>query len=167
MPVENELKYLLTEPQAVLDLPLRWKHIQQGYLPGDARVRLYTWPDDKSPSLSVFTYKIMAKKRLIEIETVLDSKDAKALWPLTTKRINKRRASITDGDVVWDLDVFFDGDTPILAMAECEMPEDMAEPPRIEPTIAPFVRWAIPREEQHLYTNVRLSDPAYARSVNE
>lgn len=165
MPIENEVKYLLKDPQEVLKLAMPWRQVKQGYLPGDARVRSVMRED--FDIVYFFTYKIMTAKGLIEIEVPLSDHDADALWPMTTKRVNKRRGSVSDGDVIWDIDVFYDGDsdTPILAMAECEMPEGWDAPLRIDPLIEPFVIRAITREEQHLYTNVRLSDPDYARAL--
>ncbi len=160
MPVENEVKYLLEEPEAILALPMFWKTIHQGYLPGDARIR-------RSNDRDFFTYKFATPSGLIEIETPISKADFDALWPHTVNRVSKKRASISDGDVIWDLDVMLHDGVPYIAMAECEMPEDWIAPLRIEPTIEPFVRKAITREDQLLYTNVRLSDPEYARTLYE
>lgn len=167
MPTENERKYVLTNPKAVLALWPRetWSVIRQGYLRGDARIRR------RSGEVDSFTYKIAAAtnagERLIEIETPLDPRDFDDLWPLTTRRIHKLRRTIPDDHGhQWDVDLFFDdaGDL-YLAMAECEMPEGQDAPPHVLPALAPHIRYLVPRERQTEFANTRLSDPAYVRSL--
>lgn len=159
MPIENEVKYLLRDPAEIAALPMFWRTIDQGYLPGDARIR-------RRDEDCFFTYKFATASGLIEIETSITKRDFDALWPHTTNRVTKQRASMSDGDAIWDLDVMQDAEgVPYIAMAECEMPEGWDAPHRIDPIIEPFILRAITREEQLLYTNVRLSDPDYARAL--
>ncbi len=167
MPTENERKYVLSDPKAVLALWPRetWSEIRQAYLRGDARIRR------RSAEADSFTYKIAApsgdSERLIEIETPLEPRDFDDLWPLTTRRIHKLRHTTTDAHGhQWDVDVFFDeaGDL-YLAMAECELPEGVEAPPQVLPELAPHVRYLVPRARQTEFANTRLSDPAYVRSL--
>ena len=57
MPTENERKYVLADPEAVLALWPRadWNEVRQGYLPGDARIRRKVGAGRTSET---FTYKI-------------------------------------------------------------------------------------------------------------
>ena len=167
MPTENERKYVLSEPAAVLALWDRadWSEIRQGYLPGDARIRRQTRDGVASDS---FTYKIDAAGRLIEIETMIaEPRDFNDLWPLTTRRIHKLRLTETDRHGLrWDIDLLLDAaGACYFAMAECEMPEAMDAPPEILPALTPFVAYAVPRERQAEFVNSRLADPSYAAAL--
>ncbi|CAN5337002.1 hypothetical protein BH10PSE1_BH10PSE1_09370 [soil metagenome] len=162
MPTENERKYVLSDPAAVLGLWPRetWSEIRQAYLRGDARIRRRSGEPDS------FTYKIAAGDRLIEIETALEPRDFDDLWPLTTRRMHKLRHTQADGDLQWDIDLFLDDAGGFyLAMAECEMPEGMDAPPHALAALAPFIRYAVPRERQTEFANTRLSDPAYVATL--
>lgn len=166
MPTENERKYVLADPEAVLALWPRphWDEVRQGYLPGGARIRRRTRAGRTRDS---FTYKIAAGGRLIEVETALDARDFDDLWPLTDRRVHKLRQTVTDSHgLLWDIDVFLNGDgRSYLAMAECEMPEGMAAPPAVLPELADQVRYLVPLERQAEFTNTRLSDPAYVATL--
>ena len=166
MPTENERKYVLTDPEAVLALWPRddWDDVRQGYLPGDARIRRRTRAGRTGDS---FTYKITAAGRLIEVETALEPRDFDDLWPLTTRRIHKLRRATTDAHgLSWDIDLFLDAEGRFyFAMAECEMPEGMEAPPEVLPELAAAIRYAVPRDRQTEFTNSRLGDPAYVASL--
>ncbi len=166
MPTENERKYVLSEPEAVLALWPRpdWDDVQQGYLPGDARIRRRS---RGGTTVDSFTYKLSAGGRLIEIETALEPRDFDDLWPLTNRRIHKLRRALTDAHgLAWDVDLFLDGEGRLyFAMAECEMPETMDAPPEILPALAAFVRYAVPRERQAEFVNSRLGDPTYVAAL--
>lgn len=167
MPTENERKYVLSDPAAVLALWDRseWSEIRQGYLPGDARIRRRTRDGVETDG---FTYKITAAGRLIEIETTMtEPRDFDDLWPLTTRRVHKLRRSETDRHGLhWDIDLLLDGAGGCyFAMAECEMPEAMDAPPEILPALAPFVAYAVPRDRQGEFVNSRLADPGYAAAL--
>ena len=167
MPTENERKYVLTDPAAVLALwPQEdWDDVRQGYLPGDARIRRRTRGGRTTDS---FTYKIDAAGRLIEIETTLEPRDFDDLWPLTTRRIHKLRRAVVDAHGLdWDIDLFLDEDDRFyLAMAECEMPEGMEAPPQVLPALAPLIRYPVPRERQTEFVNSRLADPKYVAGLS-
>lgn len=165
MPTENERKYVLSDAAALRALWADWSEIRQGYLPGDVRIRRQV--RDGVPT-DTFTCKIAAAGRLIEIETVLeDPRDFDDLWPLTTRRIHKRRRSETDRHGLhWDIDLLLEADGACyFAMAECEMPEGMDAPPEVLPALALFIAYAVPRERQGEFVNSRLADPGYAASL--
>jgi hypothetical protein len=166
MPTENERKYVLDDPAAVLALWPRadWSEIRQAYLPGDARIRRQTTGGITTDS---FTYKITAAGRLIEIETVLEARDFDDLRPLTTRRIHKLRHTVVDpAGLRWDIDLLLDGEEAFYwAMAECEMPETMDAPPSIPAALRLHVAYAVPRGRQAEFSNARLSDPAHAAAL--
>ena len=163
MPTENERKYVLSDPEAVLALWDRsdWSEIRQGYLPGDARIRRRT------PGGDSFTYKIMAGGRLIEVETALEARDFDDLWSLADRRIHKLRHTTADRHgLTWDVDLLLDAAGRVYwAMAECEMPEGQDAPPDILPALAALVRYLVPRARQAEFVNARLADPVYAASL--
>jgi hypothetical protein len=167
MPTENERKYVLSDPAAVLALwdRVAWSEIRQGYLPGDARIRRQT---QGGVAADGFTYKISAAGRLIEIETAMsEPRDFDDLWPLTTRRIHKLRHSETDRHGLhWDIDLLLDAAGEFyFAMAECEMPEAMDAPPEVVTALTPFIAYAVPRARQGEFVNSRLADPGYAVSL--
>ena len=166
MPTENERKYVLSDPEAVLALwpPEDWDDVRQGYLPGDARIRRRT---RAGRTTETFTYKIDAAGRLIEIETGLEPRDFDDLWPLTTRRIHKRRRAMTDAHgLAWDIDLFLDPEGRFyFAMAECEMPEGMDAPAEVLPELAGLIRYIVPRDRQTEFVNSRLGDPAYVAAL--
>jgi len=166
VPTENERKYVLTDPEAVLALWPRadWDDVRQGYLPGDARIRRRT---RGGRTLDSFTYKIEAAGRLVEIETGLEPRDFDDLWPLTSRRIHKLRRATTDAlGLAWDIDLFLDADGRFyFAMAECEMPEGMDAPPGVLPELAGLIRYVVPRDRQTEFVNSRLGDPAYVAAL--
>lgn len=167
MPTENERKYVLTDPEAVLALWPRedWDDVRQGYLPGDARIRRRVRRGQTADS---FTYKIDAAGRLIEVETTLEARDFDDLWPLTAKRIHKLRRAVSDvHGLAWDIDLFLDPEARFyLAMAECEMPEGMEAPPEILPQLAPLIRYVVPRDRQTEFVNSRLADRDYVEKLS-
>lgn len=166
MPTENERKYVLTDPEAVLALWPRedWDDVRQGYLPGDARIRRRT---RGGRTLDSFTYKIEAAGRLVEIETGLEPRDFDDLWPLTSRRIHKLRRAVTDAHgLAWDIDLFLDTEGRFyFAMAECEMPEGMDAPPEVLPELASLIRYVVPRYRQTEFVNSWLGDPAYVAAL--
>lgn len=184
MPIENERKYVLGDPQAVHADMLAGKpyapgyygtgwRIKQGYLPGGARVRAQTVITDLprfDVPLCVFTYKIKAGDKLVEIEKTIEPADFDLLWPLTTDRVDKIRFPHVhpqdEDDVAWDIDLFLD-DTGAFyyAMAECEMAPSKRKPKSILPVLVPHLVYEVPPKRAEEFTNVKLSDPAYARSL--
>jgi len=166
MPTENERKYVLGDPEAVLALWDRsdWSEIRQGYLPGDVRIRRQTRGDGVDDSL---TCKIAVPGRLVEIETALDARDFDDLWPLTDRRIHKRRRTTVDGHGLrWDVDLFLDAAGAVYwAMAECEMPEGQDAPVEVLPPLAAHIRYLVPRSRQAEFSSARLANPVYAASL--
>jgi CYTH domain-containing protein len=172
MPIENERKYILRNPEDVENVLQKsdcyLRVIRQGYLPGDARIRASRPEKFVNSYLReqfYFTYKFMAETDLIEIETTIDQHDFDRLWPHTKKRLTKNRYVLQVDSCQWDIDIFYDDGERYFAMAECEMPESMDAPPEIPSIIAGFVVFEVPRDESRLYTNTEISNRHYAESI--
>lgn len=176
MPIENERKYVLRDPEAILDIAIGgsshlWTPIQQGYLPGDARVRrknaVISALSGTLISEDFFTYKIATRHGLVEIEKQISQVDFDRLWEIADRKISKKRLVIVADpeDEYWDIDVFLDdAGVPYFAMAECEMTEGQDRPTWFPPQIEPFIIYEVPRERVLEFTNTRLT-PEYCASL--
>jgi CYTH domain-containing protein len=172
VPIENERKYVLRDHESayhdLINGVSYWglgKKLIQGYLPGDARIRMQ-YMEQNPGTAGVFTYKIMTPEGLVEIETMIDKADFDRLWPLTRDRLRKNRFTIFREGLRWDVDFFQDEQNQIyFALAECEMPEGMIEPSEILPPLRPYIAYVVPLERQTEFTNVRLANPEYARNL--
>jgi hypothetical protein len=178
VPLENERKYVLRDIEAALaDLSNgapynspgyygRGEVVEQGYLPGDARIRR-RWIGDSPGLAGAFTYKLKTPDGLVEIECMIEMVDFNRLWPLTRDRIRKRRFDFFwDDSGHWDIDFFLDDqDNFYFAMAECEMQGRQRNPKTIPPVLAPYIAYTVPTRRQTEFTNVRLANPEYARSL--
>lgn len=164
MPIENERKYVLRDPQKVLEIYPHWLTLRQGYLRGDARVRHVIHP--RHPSQTIFTYKIMVGDDLVEIECSISQEDFDRLWSIADRRVSKKRWSYQAGADHWDIDVFLDqnGD-PYLAMAECEMEAGKDAPDEIPMFIRDHIVYEVPRSRTLDFTNTRLGDPKYGGAI--
>ena len=161
MPVENELKFVLSDDTSPVTLS-GWKKIEirQGYLDGGPRIRQY---GDKL----IFTYKrwIDRLDNLIEIETTLSRDDFEALWPDCTNLIIKDRYVLHDNNCEWVVDFLKDKNgAPYFILAEVEMPENMDQPEIIPREIRDHIIFSAPKGSKD-FTNKRLSDIEYARTL--
>lgn len=161
MPVENEIKLILA-PDFDESQMNGWKKIDisQGYLNDGPRLRRYG--ED-----FVFTYKkwIDAEDLLVEIEQDLSEVDFNRLWPYCENRIVKTRYVKHVGDIEWVVDFLKDDQNQVyFVLAEAEMPEGMDECGDIPEEIKDFIIHT-PQKGDERYTNKRLSDIEYARTV--
>jgi CHAD domain-containing protein/CYTH domain-containing protein len=145
-PIEIERKFLLSGlPEAARERPST--RIEQGWLAGEAireRLRRVT---DASGERYFRTIKLGAGLTRAEYEEPISREMFEPLWPLTEGcRIAKRRTKLSDGDRVWEIDVFEDRD---LVTAEVELP-------------SPDARLAIPEWLAPYVVREVTGDPAYA-----
>jgi CYTH domain-containing protein len=163
--IENELKYVLTDnfPDLYFDKfcgpPVS---INQGYLPGKARIRSKT---STKGVTHFFTYKLPVGDVLFEIEKKITPHEFEMLWPHTERRLTKLRYVRFEGSVQWDIDLFFDHGHQYFVMAEAEMPETMREPPSIPDFLKLVLLYAVPRERTKEFTSNRISNPEYAQTL--
>ena len=176
MPIENERKYVLGNIGVLLaNLESGGEHgpgywgrgsiVEQGYLPGGARIRRRHVGENQG-LYAEFNYKIKAGDDLVEIETMIEAADFDRLWPLTSKRVRKMRFATYWEKDKWDVDFLLGADDKVyFAMAECEMAPGQLEPASILPPLVPHIVYLVPLDRQLEFTNKRLSDPDYARSL--
>lgn len=164
--IENELKYVLrtdTSPRFLEKYCGLPAVINQGYLPGKARIRSKGTPKNTT---YYFTYKLAVDDVIFEIEKKITHHEFKTLWPHTDRRLIKLRYLKMDGDVQWDIDLFLTSlNEQYFAMAEAEMPETMKAPPRIPGFLREVMLYEVPRERSKEFTSSRVSNPEYAQTL--
>ena len=115
---EIERKYLLREvPEVARAQPP--VEIAQGYLPGERvheRVRREAGADGTRHTR---TMKYGRGLERIELEDEIDAAFFDRLWPLTNRRLAKRRWRVADDGLAWEIDEFTDRP---LVLAEVELP---------------------------------------------
>jgi CYTH domain-containing protein len=119
LPIEIERKWLLSS------LPPQAQHapsvvLHQGYLPGEQLVERIRSVTDSAGTHWVRTVKLGRGISRIEVEEPADAPLGQALFALTAgKRVQKRRYTVADGDLAWEIDEFTDRN---LVLAELELP---------------------------------------------
>jgi hypothetical protein len=165
--IENELKYVLkghAALEAALAAMVQPELLRAGYLSDEARIREEDGPQG---AVHIFTFKRrLPTGRNVEIPCVIDRQTFGLLWPETRNRLGKRRYSLPDGDVKWDIDFFTAAEGHVyFALAEVEMPPEMEAPERVLPVLAPHVAWAVPRHESSLVSSRALASEPHAIAV--
>ncbi len=133
--IEIERKYLLS------GLPPRSRkgavsEIRQGYLPGQRLVERLRHIREDGGDRWVRTVKGGVGLTRLEVEEETTEPVFTRMWPLTLgRRLTKRRYTIPDGDLTWEIDEFTDRD---LVLAEVELP-DADAPVEIPSWLAPHV----------------------------
>ncbi len=169
MPIENERKFVLRDPDGTLEATLagmaglRRFRIRQGYLdaPG-LRIRAF---EEAGQDVSyVFSYKRPVGDEVVEIETAMSGADFERLWRLRREALEKVRYEIAAGDCHWDVDFFKANDRTYFVLAECEMPEGQAEPPEPPSAIATRVAHRVGLGDER-FTSKKLADPVHAAAM--
>ena len=136
LPREIERKWVCSAvPPLVNGRPFRW--IDQGYLPGTRLVERIRRVQSELDVVQWFrTVKLGSGLSRIEIEEETTPELGAALMALALgKRVEKVRYAIPDGDLVWEVDCFTDGD---LVLVELELPSEDA-PFTIPEWLAPYI----------------------------
>jgi CYTH domain-containing protein len=163
--IENELKYVLRidSMEAIEKICGKPTSIQQGYLPGKARIRS---KGKGKKTKYFFTYKLPVDDMLFEIEKEITQHEFETLWPYTVTRLDKVRYLFMDNLVQWDIDFFRKANGELyFAMAEAEMPETMREPTSIPAFLQAAMVYPVPRERTKEFTSQKVADPAYAEAL--
>jgi CHAD domain-containing protein/CYTH domain-containing protein len=146
--LEIERKYLLRGLPPMCEGRPSMK-LDQGYLPGERlieRIRRKRSGDDET---YVRTVKLGEGIARTEVEEACTKAVFEQLWALTKgKRVRKRRFTIPDGALVWEIDAF---DDRALFLAEVELPTIDTE--------APLPEWLAPYVEREV-----TDDPAYVNA---
>lgn len=169
MPIENERKFVLHDPQSALEQALaaarpsiRRAVIRQAYL-DTAGLRIRRFDRDGAVS-HIFSYKRPVDDVMVEIEREIDPVDFERLWKLRRETLEKLRYSIPAGDCLWDIDFFKDAGRTYFALAEVEMPEGREEPPPPPSILVPYIEFLVDRGDER-FSSKKLADPAYARRL--
>lgn len=168
--IENEFKYVLKFDPSIEALFKEWSKtiLQQGYLPGGARIRRTNFSN-----FCQFTYKLMVtedgERKLVEIEKDIESRFFNLLWAETNQRLLKMRYSLSlcFGEIEehWDVDFFLDENNEVyFIMAEVELPENQIEPQKYPDIIAKNIVYRVTQDDNR-FTSKNLSDPEYARNL--
>lgn len=104
------------------------QRIDQGWLPGERLQERIRRVRDAEGERYFRTVKVGTGITRLELEEETTRDVFRRLWPLTRgKRVTKRRYTVPDGDLVWEVDRFTDRR---LVLAEVELPsEDTPAPP--------------------------------------
>ncbi|WP_020592506.1 hypothetical protein [Kiloniella laminariae] len=168
MPVENEYKFALHDPDGVLETRLQASDffrvsIKQGYIRKGSRVR--EWTDLKTGRIRyIYTYKHRVGDDVVEVETDIAKEDFTALWSVRELDVHKVRYKFIVDGLTWDVDFLKHKGKTYFALAEVELPSEervVPEPPEL---IQEFVLGGTGRHDKTL-SNKRLADLSYARRV--
>lgn len=148
---ETERKYLLRAlPSDMRRHPV--KELWQGYLPG-VKVRERLRREELGDEVRFLrTIKAGRGVQRVEIEETTTREVFDVLWPLTEgSRVLKRRYTVEDAGLVWEIDEFLDRD---LVLAEVELPSSDVQPP-IPRWLEPVLDREVTTEDR--YVNVNLA----------
>lgn len=167
MPTENEKKFVLVPSHRLEELvaSLTKDHlaIEQGYLvtePTVVRVRksVHRQSGVTSYKMTVKHVGGWPKKRTIEVESPLDERDYRDMWPATKCRVFKNRYLYAG----WDVDFFYSLKHGLyFAMAEYEMPEGQEVPDEIPDLIQSHLLYAVPEQDRR-FSSRKLGKVRYA-----
>ncbi|MBL8675127.1 MAG: hypothetical protein JNL07_09590 [Rhodospirillales bacterium] len=169
MPVENEIKYALRDPDGALERalaamgpPVTRNAVRQAYLdaPG-LRIRRF---EGERGVEHVFSFKRAIGGEMVEVETSMDAADFERLWTLRQESLEKVRFHLPAGECGWDVDFFKDGGATYFALAEVEMPVDRIAPPEPPAFLQPFIAFAVAPGDGR-FTSRKLADVGHARGL--
>ena len=168
MPIENEYKFALHDPEGKLEATLSASDcfrvaIRQGYIRKGARIR--EWHDLQAQTVRyIFTYKQRVDDDVIEVETDISEDDFNRLWSVREYDVTKVRFKFIVDDVTWDVDFLKDHGKTYFSLAEVELPEDERTVPMPPDLIKDYVLGSTGRHDKTL-SNKRLLHIDYAKQV--
>ncbi len=149
-PTEIERKYLLRGvPPFMRGKP--YARLAQGYVPGETIVERVRKKSDASGTKYFRTVKLGRGLERIEIEEKISRALFTKLWALTEgRRVEKRRYAITEGEHVWELDVFTDRE---LVLCEVEL-RSVEDAPEMPGWLAPWIEREVTDEDTYVNLNL-------------
>ena len=168
MPVENEYKFALYDPEGTLEEKLMASdyfraNIRQGYIRKGARIR--EWHDLQTNTVRyIFTYKHRVEDDVIEVETDISEDDFKKLWSIRELEVSKVRFKFIVDEFTWDVDFLKDQNNTYFSLAEVELPADERTVPVPPSTLKDYVLGGTGRHDKTL-SNKRLLNVEYAKRV--
>ena len=148
--VEIERKYLLRRlppemPAGEVD------EVAQGYIPGERLVERLRRRTRGDCITYLRTVKLGSGVARTEIEEETTAAVFDAMWPLTSgRRVEKRRHTVPDGDLAWEIDEFTDRE---LVLAELELPDE-EHPVQFPEWLSPYVVREVTQEPEFLNLNL-------------
>jgi CHAD domain-containing protein/CYTH domain-containing protein len=148
--VEIERKYLLSGfPPRAETAPV--EEIEQGYIPGVGIAERLRRSRSGGESRCYRTIKAGRGIARLEVEEEVEGSLFRKLWPATSgRRVRKRRYSVPDDLLTWEIDRFRDRD---LVLAEVELPSEDAEV-RLPEWLAPWVVREVTGEDEYVNLNL-------------
>jgi CHAD domain-containing protein/CYTH domain-containing protein len=147
---EIERKYLLSALPAEMP-PARVVELVQGYIPGERLVERLRARTDGDGTAYLRTVKLGVGVTRTEVEEETTPAIFEQMWPLTEgRRVRKRRHTVPDGALAWEVDEFTDRD---LVLAELELPSE-AYPVELPPWLAPYVVREVTHEPEFVNANL-------------
>ena len=126
MNLEIERKYLLSG-LPTFPAPIDTLEIEQGYLPGVARLRHQRSATGTEKFFHTVKHGVGVQR--MELEKEIARAEFERLWPETMgRRVRKRRYVVANGDDHWEIDEFLDREL-VLAELEFDDPEHEVEIP--------------------------------------
>lgn len=148
--VEIERKYLLRALPPACE-GLASTKIDQGYLPGERLIERIRRKRTGERETYVRTVKLGEGIERIEVEEPCTKQVFEQLWSMTKgRRVRKRRYTIPDGALAWEIDAFEDR---TLFLAEIELPAVDTEV-AIPEWLAPYVEREVTGEDQYVNANL-------------
>jgi CYTH domain-containing protein len=173
MPVEYELKFVLSDPDGHLRHNLAQVadsfEIEQIYTPKGARLRRLREIPFEEISYT-FTFKESINGKLLEFEDSVDAQDYELARSGAASELFKIRYKIPVDGGDWDVDFLMtgrpeEGGQVYFVMAELELPE--GAPWELLDILKPYLVLQVPYEDSTYFTNRKLCDVGYAREVTE
>ena len=166
MPTEHEYKYVLdikTDEDFFVDNCKRHYRIQQGYLvfADDMACRIRSSvPVENNQLLEnekqwFFTFKKKVSSRVIEIEQIIDERDANHLWDVSINKLVKDRYVVED-DFDWEIDFFKNDEKRYFVLAEVELEEGSSKV-ELPSFVVDWLKYEVPLTDNR-FANTKLSD---------
>lgn len=168
MPIENEIKYILSNK--IIPEIFKYKPvvINQSYLMIDdqscVRIREVSYSPTKAEHY--LTFKTMVDNECVEIEKLISFNDYVKLEKISINKLSKMRFSFENEIDYWCVDIFFEqhstGTRPYFYLAEVEMPEGETTPSFMPEIVEKYL---LKRVTDNSCSNTLLSNIRYAESL--
>lgn len=172
MPTEHEFKYVISldlakefTPDQMKKMCSRFRQIEQGVIchgPG-MYLRIRKQIERKKTQWQM-TFKLKDADRTIEIENLIETRDAEDLWRKCYWCLTKDRYIYEHNDIKWEIDFFKQKDEVYFILAEAELPEYAPRPKKMPPILKKYLIYEVPLTDDR-FSNKRLGDVEYAAKM--
>jgi hypothetical protein len=176
MPIEHEYKYILSDESEELMNRLEDKypkqHIHQIYVTKNNRFRAIVKTTKKKTTAKWYhTFKKKINGEVLEIESEISSDDFDIIRQSENLgELHKIRFTIPQEHGQWDIDflltdTLINGGVVYFSCCECEQPKELDV--FVPEILAKYIRYEVPHEHSGVFTNAKLVDQNYAKTVVE